>query len=104
MTDEEKARACADAFAPLVVEATKRCRHFYQAYPDQPDCACAGCIKAAIDRAVATLLPHDALCVECGPQEKVDEEGMCLVCGGSAMGEWLTRTRAAIRARNGGGE
>src|SRR3972149_965560 len=94
MTDDEKAKACADAFAPLVVEATKRCRHFYQAYPDQPDCACAGCIKDAIERAVAA--EREACAKVC--EDSVTPELGVLICSKTPH-----ELASAIRARNGGG-
>lgn len=29
------------------------------------------------------------LCVECGPNVRIDEDGCCLGCGASAIGHWL---------------
>jgi hypothetical protein len=32
-----------------------------------------------------------SLCVECGPNVRVDEDGLCASCGGTAIGTWLDR-------------
>lgn len=45
------------------------------------------------------ILSAGALCVECGPNVRIDEDGCCITCGGSAVGTWLFKVTAA--ARNG---
>ena len=111
MTDDEKAKARADAFAALALEATKRCRHFYQAYPDQPDCACAGCIKDAIERAVAA---EREACAKIAEEHRAtdsmnlpcpDGKEGCLVLHQTSYQRPMTfkEIASAIRARNGGG-
>lgn len=35
------------------------------------------------------------LCVECGPNVSIDEDGCCIACGATATGKWLKK-----RARN----
>ena len=32
-----------------------------------------------------------SLCVECGPNVGVDEDGLCAYCGVTAMGAWLDK-------------
>ncbi len=34
-----------------------------------------------------------SLCLECGPNVTVDEDGCCSGCGATAIGEWLERHR-----------
>lgn len=31
------------------------------------------------------------LCVECGPDVRIDEDGCCALCGGTAVGTWLDK-------------
>jgi hypothetical protein len=38
------------------------------------------------------------LCVECGPEVAVDEDGCCATCGNGATGTWLWRLVDAITA------
>lgn len=33
--------------------------------------------------------PWYSLCVECGPNVNIDEDGCCVTCGGAAVGAWL---------------
>lgn len=48
-----------------------------------------------LDLAGGVPLPYSSLCVECGPDVKVDEDGCCITCGNGAMGEWLRKWTAA---------
>ncbi len=39
--------------------------------------------------------PWYSLCVECGPNVSLDQDGCCGACGGTAIGSWLeTRLKA----------
>ena len=49
-----------------------------------------------------TKLERASLCVECGPNVRVDEDGCCAACGASAMGPWADRAVAALKARTPG--
>ena len=40
-----------------------------------------------------------SFCAECGPDVRVDEEGLCLSCGATALGEWATRAPHKLRPR-----
>jgi hypothetical protein len=46
-----------------------------------------------------TKLERASLCVECGPNVRVDEDGCCAACGASAMGPWADKAVAALKAR-----
>lgn len=46
-----------------------------------------------------TKLERASLCVECGPNVRVDEDGCCAACGASAMGLWADKAVAALKAR-----
>ena len=46
-----------------------------------------------------TKLDRASLCVECGPDVRVDEDGCCAACGASAMGPWADKAVAALKAR-----
>lgn len=39
-----------------------------------------------------------SLCVECGPDVGVDEDGLCASCGATAMGAWLDCNWLALQA------
>ena len=56
----------------------------------------ADAAEADRDRLKATVGEGWSLCVECGPNVCVDEDGCCASCGGSAIGSWLDKYRAAI--------
>jgi hypothetical protein len=43
------------------------------------------------------------LCVECGPNVRVDEDGCCLTCGNGAVGTWLYRRGAPSGGAEQGG-
>lgn len=43
--------------------------------------------------------PWHSLCVECGPNVKLDEDGCCGTCGGSAVGSWLWTRLKRRKAR-----
>ena len=49
-----------------------------------------------VDRLRADL--SGSLCVECGPDVNVDEDGCCTMCGGTALGTWLFRKHAELAA------
>lgn len=40
-----------------------------------------------------------SLCVECGPNVKVDEDGCCAACGATATGHWLDSYRDEMLER-----
>ncbi len=42
-----------------------------------------------------------AWCAQCGPLDRVDEDGCCLNCGGDAMGPGADQTCAALRSQEG---
>lgn len=44
-----------------------------------------------LDLAGGVPLPYSSLCVDCGPDVKVDEDGCCVTCGNGAMGAWLRK-------------
>ena len=46
-----------------------------------------------------TKLERASLCVECGPNVRVDEDGCCAACGASAMGPWADKAVAALKAQ-----
>lgn len=48
---------------------------------------------------MTTKLERASLCVECGPNVRVDEDGCCAACGASAMGLWADKAVAALKAR-----
>ena len=58
--------------------------------------AAARAVGRKIDIA-AELAGAASLCVECGPNVRVDEDGCCTSCGSQAMGAWLDALRAAGR-------
>lgn len=35
-----------------------------------------------------------SLCVNCGPNVRVDEDGLCATCGATCTGQWLDEQRA----------
>lgn len=37
--------------------------------------------------------PPKSLCLECGPNVPVDEDGCCGTCGRDAVGPWLEKVR-----------
>lgn len=41
---------------------------------------------------------HHSLCVECGPDVRVDEDGLCAGCGATAVGNWLEEHAHLISA------
>lgn len=45
-------------------------------------------------------LPMHSLCLECGPNISVDEEGCCSSCGAQAFGPWLERIADALREKD----
>lgn len=55
-----------------------------------------------LDLAGGVPLPYSSLCVECGPDVKVDEDGCCATCGNGAMGAWLRKWTAAPAAETHG--
>lgn len=50
-------------------------------------------------RVVPDTAPWFSLCVECGPNVGVDEDGCCAGCGATAMGAWLDSLRALAPKR-----
>ena len=46
-----------------------------------------------------TKLERASLCVECGPNVRVDEDGCCAACGASATGPWADKAVAALKAQ-----
>ena len=51
-------------------------------------------LTAEVERLRADL--SGSLCVECGPDVNVDEDGCCTMCGGTALGTWLFRKHAEL--------
>lgn len=59
-------------------------------------------LVAEVERLQArTKHPWYSLCVECGPNVSVDEDGCCAACGATAMGAWLNKHRAEQKAPRG---
>jgi hypothetical protein len=55
-------------------------------------------LRAEVDRLkreLAAQEPWYSLCVECGPNVSVDEDGLCATCGATAIGSWLDSRRDA---------
>ena len=36
------------------------------------------------------------LCVECGPNVRLDEDGLCCGCGATATGNWLAKNQKRV--------
>jgi hypothetical protein len=45
-------------------------------------------------RALEPFSDWHSLCVNCGPNVGLDEDGLCATCGATATGDWLDEFRA----------
>lgn len=50
-----------------------------------------GIAKGVLELAGGVPLPYSSLCVECGPDVRIDEDGCCIHCGNGAVGAWLRK-------------
>jgi hypothetical protein len=50
------------------------------------------------ERIVKAVSRWKSLCVECGPNMGLDEDGLCVFCGATVIGKWLSFAPDTIRA------